>query len=128
MSTNHKSMRVDEIFDVTGTKSLDAGKLVFMKEGINFVGRVNENNGIQGKIDVQLFSPNEPYTITVTDIGNYKYAKFQEEPYYCSQIIIKLKLLDKYNHTLSYKEALYFITLVKKFIEFYPALPKFYCI
>lgn len=64
--------------------------MTFVDEGINFVGRVSENNGIKGKIAKQIFEPNEAYTITATVIGNYKYVKYQREPYYTSQNINKL--------------------------------------
>ncbi len=64
--------------------------MTFVDEGINFVGRVSENNGIKGKIARQIFEPNEAYTITATVIGNYKYVKYQREPYYTSQNINKL--------------------------------------
>lgn len=114
-----KDFRLDELFDIVGTKSIDAGSLEFKKNGINFVGRTNENNGIQGKIDQQLFFPNDANTITVTVIGNYKYVKYQEEKYYCSQNINKLSLLGKYNYFLSKDLALYFISLIRKFVEQY---------
>lgn len=82
--------QIKNLFEVEGTKSLDAGTLEFKNIGVNFVGRTNENNGIQGKIDRQLFEPNDEKTITATVIGNYKYVKYQEEPYYCSQNVNKL--------------------------------------
>ena len=43
--------RVGDLFEVEGTKSLDAGTLEFKDTGVNFVGRTDENNDIQGKID-----------------------------------------------------------------------------
>lgn len=106
-----KKFRIDELFLVEGTKSLDAGKLEFVNDGINFIGRTNENNGIQGKIKIQSFEPNAKNTITATVIGNYKYVKFQEEPYYCSQNINKLTPLFNIDKLL----ALYFCTLISKF-------------
>ena len=111
--------RVDEIFEVVGTKSLDAGAVEFKDNGINFVGRTYENNGVQGKIDKQDYEPNNANTITATVIGNYKYVKYQEEPYYCSQNINKLTLLDKFNYTLNRLSADYLIALIRKFVEQY---------
>ncbi len=110
-----KLFKISELFDVYGTKSLDEGYLDFETEGINFVGRVNENNGVKGKIKYQKFPPNESNTITATVIGNYKYVKYQEEPYYCSQNINKL--IPKFKITP--KVALYFITCIKKFVSQY---------
>ena len=92
--------KLSDLFEISGTKSLDEGYIDFIEQGINFVGRVNENNGIKGKIELQKFPPNEPYTITATVIGNYKYAKYQLEPYYCSQNINKLKPKFKINNKL----------------------------
>lgn len=111
--------RIDEIFEVVGTKSLDAGAVEFKDNGISFVGRTYENNGVQGKIDKQSYEPNAANTITATVIGNYKYVKYQEEPYYCSQNINKLTLLDKFDYTLNRLSADYLIALIRKFVEQY---------
>ena len=43
--------RLEDLFEIVGTKSLDSNAVTFVKEGINFVGRTFENNGIQGKIE-----------------------------------------------------------------------------
>lgn len=109
-----KNFKLSDIFNIVGTKSLDAGHLVFKDEGYNFVGRTSDNNGIQGKIDKQDFEPNEPYTITATVIGNYKYAKVQTEPYYCSQNINKLIPLDK---SIPTKALYYLAAYVQIFIS-----------
>ena len=110
-----KEFRLDEIFEINGTRSLDEGKLDFIENGINFIGRVNENNGIKGKIANQAFLPNEPNTITATVIGNYKYVKFQKEPYYCSQNINKLKP----KFLINEKIAIYIMTNIYKFVSLY---------
>ena len=103
---------------MVGTKSLDSNAINFTDAGVNFVGRTFENNGIQGKIEKQNFEPNEPYTITATVIGNYKYVKFQVEPYYCSQNINKLtpkKIILKWNKKIAY----YFVSNIQKFVSLY---------
>lgn len=110
--------RLEDLFEIVGTKSLDSNAVTFVKEGINFVGRTFENNGIQGKIEKRNFEPNEPYTITATVIGNYKYVKYQKEPYYCSQNINKLtpkEIITKWNEKIAY----YFITNIQKFVSLY---------
>lgn len=109
-----KEFQLYDIFDITSTKSLDAGKLTFVDKGINFVGRTFENNGIQGEIVKQCFEPNESNTITATVIGNYKYAKLQLEEYYCSQNINKLIPRNK---SLSKNVLLYLTTFVQKFVS-----------
>lgn len=106
------------MFDVTGTKSLDSNAITFVDEGINFIGRTFEDNGRQGKIEKQDFEPNEPNTITATVIGNYKYVKYQTEPYYCSQNINKLKpkdIIKKWNKEIAY----FFVTYIQKFVSQY---------
>lgn len=107
--------KIGDLFTVESTKSLDAGKLTFKKEGINFVGRTGANNGVQGKIGRQEFEPNEPNTITASVIGNLKYVKYQQEYYYTSQNINKLT--PKYNMGIQHIQ--YFITHIKKFVEQY---------
>ena len=110
--------RIGDLFEVVGTKSIDSNKVKFKEYGINFVGRTYENNGIQGKIAKQSFEPNEPFTITATVIGNYKYVKYQVEPYYCSQNINKLthrKNILKWNKKIAY----YFVTNIQKFVSLY---------
>ena len=106
---------LENLFIIDSTKSLDAGKLTFTDEGINFVGRVSENNGVQGKIAKQDFEPNNANTLTATVIGNYKYVKYQQEPYYCSQNINKLTPKFEINE----KIALYFCTVISKFVSLY---------
>lgn len=106
------------MFEIVGTKSLDSNAIDFVSQGINFVGRTFENNGIQGLIEKRDFEPNEPFTITATVIGNYKYVKYQKEPYYCSQNIDKLtpkKFISRWNDDIAY----FFVTLVQKFVSLY---------
>ena len=114
-----KNFRLDDLFVIEGTKSLDAGSISFVDNGINFVGRTNDNNGIQGKISAQAFKPNKANTITVTVIGNYKYVKLQEQPYYCSQNINKLTIKDCFKNDFNCYNARYLITHIKKFVEQY---------
>lgn len=106
------------MFEIVGTKSLDSNAIDFTKTGINFVGRTLENNGIQGKIERKNFEPNKPFTITATVVGNYKYVKYQTEPYYCSQNINKLtpkSIIKKWNEKIVY----YLIVSIQKFVSLY---------
>lgn len=110
--------KLDDLFEIVGTKSLDSNAIEFTDTGINFVGRTFENNGIQGKIQERKFAPNEPFTITATVIGNYKYVKYQKEPYYCSQNINKLSpkpIVSKWNDRIAY----FFVANVQKFVSLY---------
>lgn len=110
--------RVHDLFEVAGSKSLDSNAIDFVQTGINFVGRTFDKNGVQGFIEKQKFEPNKPFTITATVIGNYKYVKFQVEPYYCSQninILTPKKIIAKWN----YKIAYYFVAIIQKFVSLY---------
>ncbi len=107
-----------DLFEIVGTKSLDSNAITFVDNGVNFVGRTFSDNGVQGKIDRRNFEPNEPYTITATVIGNYKYVKYQEEEYYCSQNINKLtpkNIISIWTKRIAY----YFVTLIQKFVSLY---------
>lgn len=110
--------RLGELFDIEGTKSIDRKNVTFIEKGVNYVGRTFDNNGIQGKIERQSFPPNKPNTITATVIGNYKYAKFQKEEYYCSQNINKLtpkSLFSNWNERI----ACFMITYIQKYISLF---------
>jgi hypothetical protein len=110
--------KLEDLFEIVGTKSLDSNAIDFTKTGINFVGRTFENNGIQGKIQKRNFEPNEPFSITATVIGNYKYVKYQTEPYYCSQNINKLTpktIFKNWNQNIAY----YQIISLQKFVSLY---------
>lgn len=87
----------------------------FKANGVNFVGRTDENNGVQGKIDRQSFEPNDANTLTATVIGNYKYVKYQEESYYCSQNVNKLTPIFPITQLL----GLYFRNIIQKFVSLY---------
>lgn len=109
---------LQNLFYITGTKSLDSNAVDFTNSGINFVGRTYENNGIQGKIERRNFEPNEPNTITATVIGNYKYVKFQTEEYYCSQNINKLSpksIFKKWNKAIAY----FMVANIQRFVSLY---------
>lgn len=115
---NFSIHKLDDLFTIQGTKSLDSNAVDFVKEGVNFVGRTFDNNGIQGKILKRDFVPNEANTITATVIGNYKYVKYQTEEYYCSQNINKLTpkiIFRKWNKEIAY----FLVTHIQKFVSLY---------
>ena len=118
LSVKWGKYELQQLFDITGTKSLDSNAIDFTDTGVNFVGRTFENNGIQGKIQRREFEPNEPYTITATVIGNYKYVKYQTEEYYCSQNINKLSpknIFRKWNKRIAY----FMIANIQRFVSLY---------
>ena len=117
-SVEWEEFKLGDLFEIVGTKSLDSNAIDFVDIGINFVGRTFEDNGIQGKIERRNFEPNEPFTITATVIGNYKYVKFQKEPYYCSQNINKLtpkQVIEKWSEKIAY----FFVANIQQFVSQY---------
>ena len=85
---------VEELFDVKGTKSTDAGKVHFVgkQDGdAQFIGRTNANYGLQGYVNSEdfAFEPNKANTISVSQVGTIT-AQYRDFPYYTSQNITKL--------------------------------------
>lgn len=85
---------VEELFDVKGTKSTDAGKVHFVgkQDGdAQFIGRTNANYGLQGYVNSKdfAFEPNKANTISVSQVGTIT-AQYRDFPYYTSQNITKL--------------------------------------
>ena len=82
---------LDDLFSITGTKSTDAGKVSFVKNGdAQFVGRTSAGYGIQGMVNSadMGFDPNEANTISVSQVGTIV-AQYRDFPYYTSQNITK---------------------------------------
>lgn len=104
---------MEELFEVSGTKSSNKGDLVFTEDGINFVGRTNEGNGIQGTVEKMKHEPNEGNTITISQVGTIV-AKYQSEPYYTSQNIAKLE-----NSNLDRNTGLYMASVINKALILY---------
>ena len=76
--------RVGDLFEVTIAKSSDLGN---MDEGhIRFVGRTENNNGVQGFVDVELGKIIPPKCITVSMVGT-NVALWQDEEFVASQNI-----------------------------------------
>ena len=85
---------VEELFNVKGTKSTDAGKVHFVgkQDGdAQFIGRTNANYGLQGYVNSKdfAFEPNKANTISVSQVGTIT-AQYRDFPYYTSQNITKL--------------------------------------
>lgn len=85
---------VEELFNIKGTKSTDAGKVHFVgkQDGdAQFIGRTNANYGLQGYVNSKdfAFEPNKANTISVSQVGTIT-AQYRDFPYYTSQNITKL--------------------------------------
>jgi hypothetical protein len=80
---------IDEVFAVRYGNKLDANKLTFTEQGINFVSRSSRNLGVVGRVElVPGHIPNDRGLITVTMGGGYLLSAFvQPEPFYTAQNI-----------------------------------------
>lgn len=94
--------KVGDLFDVSGTKSTDAGHVNLISSGdAQFVGRTADNNGVQGYVNSSDFNfdPNEVNTISVSQVGTI-IAQYRDYPYFTSQNILKLSS-DNLNHNVA---------------------------
>jgi len=80
---------INEVFAVRYGNKLDANKLTFMDQGVNFVSRSSKNLGVVGRVElVPGHIPNDVGLITVTMGGTYLLSAFvQFEPFYTAQNI-----------------------------------------
>ena len=109
----YQLFKIGDLFECSGTKSLDEGKLTFLQSGgVNFVTRKSDNYGISGRIAPQTFIPNLPNTITSNVVG-HKMVRYQEEPYYCSQNINKLTPKFELNR----ERAFYIMASIQRFLS-----------
>lgn len=106
---------LEDVFVVSGTKSIDRSKVVQNKGGVNFIGRTISNNGVQSQIERLGYPPNEPNTITASVVGVYKYVTYQLEEYYCSQNINKLSI--KGDVEVSLNAIQYLMSHIQKFVD-----------
>ncbi|MDO6387640.1 hypothetical protein [Uliginosibacterium sp. 31-12] len=80
---------IGEVFAVRYGNKLDANKLTFTDQGVNFVSRSSKNLGVVGCVElVPGHVPNDAGLITVTMGGTYLLSAFvQPEPFYTAQNI-----------------------------------------
>jgi RNase P protein component len=87
-----KLVRIDEIFDVVYGVNLEFNKLEICADGIPFVSRTQQNNGVKGFVkqlpDVQ---PNPANTISVAGGGSVMASFLQTRPYYSGRDLFYLK-------------------------------------
>lgn len=90
-------------------KSIDLNKLEEDNQGVNYVGRTEENNGITSRVK-QV--DQEAYTgscITVPMVGNALKSTYQTESFYTSQniLILRSDRLNKYT-------AMFFNSIIRQ--------------
>lgn len=111
MSKQFAEFRVGELFDVSGSRSTDAGTLHLKDEGsFQFVGRTSTNNGIQGFCGNLGFPANDGREISISQVGTID-AQWREMPYYTSQNVVRCRAKGA---PLSVRTGLYITTILKK--------------
>ena len=82
-----------EVFHIGYGSKVDANKVSFQNEGVNFVSRSSKNLGIVGKVEpIDGMAPFEAQLITVTLGGSYLLSAFvQPEQFYSAQNIKVLR-------------------------------------
>lgn len=89
-------------------------------DGVEFIGRTEENNGIQGYYNDQFIAPNDRNTISISQIGAQT-AQYRSKPWYASQNIFKLKPRFELNE----RRALFLLTLLNKQLSVYDGYSSF---
>lgn len=110
-----EAIRVRDVFEVTGSRSTDAGTLTLSNnEGaFQFVGRTAINNGIQGFCEYLGFQPNLGSEISISQVGTID-AQWREKPYYTSQNIVRCK---NKGEPFNSRKGLYVVTLLKSHLS-----------
>lgn len=98
-------VRVNEYFEVVYGANLELANLQLDPNGINFVSRTSENNGVVAKVKlVSGVEPNPANTISVAGSGSVMESFLQKEPYYSGRDLFYLKPLIN----LTDKQLLYY--------------------
>jgi len=107
-----KWFEYDDLFDVNIGKSVDLNKLKQSKDGISYVGRTEDNNGITAKVassgDFKIYAGN---CITVPMVGNELKSSYQTEPFCVSQ---NIAILQPKNFSLNVFIANFLNTIIRK--------------
>jgi len=79
------------LFEITYGVNIDLNKLKKSRNGINYVSRTQNNNGVTEKVEViQDKQPNPGGTISVSGGGSVLESFYQEEPYYSGRDLFYL--------------------------------------
>lgn len=82
--------RLDNLFDITTSKSIDKNKITFIDNGaFDFVGRSRINNGVQGKVDRLSYPPMPKGTFSLVQVGE-SVCLYRNNEWYASQNIFAL--------------------------------------
>jgi len=78
-----KRVKLSKLFDVDYGHSLELNSLVKCDDGINFVSRTSENNGVSARVKlIDGLAPTEAGVLTVAGSGSVLETFLQTEPFY----------------------------------------------
>lgn len=81
---------MSELFDISGTKSMDKQYVSFDGYGeYDYVGRISDNQGVQGRVSAFSYQANEAKTFSIVQIGDVR-CFYRLREWYASQNILKL--------------------------------------
>lgn len=104
-----KEYRLDYLFSFKKGKRLTKANMI--KGNLNYLGAINDNNGVREKIQADEFYINKPNCITINYNGSVGEAFYQSEPFWASDDVNVLYPIDwemnKYN-------ALFIVAIIKK--------------
>jgi type I restriction-modification system DNA methylase subunit len=107
-----KFFKYEDLFDIKIGKSIDLNKLEQVENGMNYVGRTEENNGITARVlNDGSFTVYEANCITVPMVGNELKSSYQVEPFCVSQ---NIAILRPRNFSLNPYIASFLNTIIRK--------------
>lgn len=108
--THHKSVRLEELFDVTYGANLELNRLTLNSNGINFVARTSQNNGVTARVQrLYDIEPTEGMALTVAGGGSVLETFLQVESFYSGRDLYFLR--PKVDMTVD--EMLYYATCIR---------------
>ena len=104
-----KLVELKELFEVEYGVNLALNKLSINDQGIPFVSRTGQNNGVSARVEkIDGLKPNPPHTLSVAAGGSVLATFYQPEPYYSGRDLYYLVPKEK----LSVKEMLIYSKII----------------
>lgn len=105
-----KSVRLEELFDVKYGTNLELNHLAKKQNGINFVARTSQNNGVSARVQrLCNVEPIDGMVLTVAGGGSVLETFLQLEPFYSGRDLYFLKPKVK----MTVDEMLYYATCIR---------------
>lgn len=106
----HACIRLEDLFDVQYGTNLELNKLSINHNGVNFVARTSQNNGVSAKVQrLYDINPTEGMVLTVAGGGSVLETFLQIEPFYSGRDLYFLRP----KISMSVDEMLYYATCIK---------------